>query len=118
MTDRDQPLVGTIVDQAKNVTAAEAFSALNQLIDVARVFVAQHDEHVTKRQQLRTYEATEVARIKAAEATLRTYFDLVFAERRAIYGELFARMDRALDDGNNEVLHSVVIAIVDLAKSS
>ena len=61
---------------------------------------------------------TEVARIKAAETTLRNYFDLVFAERRAIYQELFARMDRALDEGNNEVLHSVVIGIIDLAKTS
>lgn len=118
MTERDEPLVGKIVGQAKIVTAAEAFSAVKQIVEIAREFVAEHDEHATKRQQLRTYEVTEVARIKAAETTLRNYFDLVFAERRAIYQELFARMDRALDEGNNEVLHSVVMGIVDLAKTS
>ena len=118
MTERDEPLVGKIVEQAKNVTAAEAFSAVKQIVEIAREIVAEHDEQVTKRQQLLTYEVTEVARIKAAETTLRNYFDLVFAERRAIYQELFARMDRALDEGNNEVLHSVVIGIVDLAKTS
>jgi hypothetical protein len=118
MTERDEPLVGKIVEQAKNVTAAEAFSAVKQIVEIAREFVAEHDEQVTKRQQLHTYEVTEVARIKAAETTLRNYFDLVFAERRAIYQELFARMDRALDERNNEVLHSVVIGIVDLAKTS
>lgn len=118
MTERDEPLVGKLVKQAKDVTAAEAFSAVTQIVEIARKFVAEHDEHVTKRQQLHTFEVTEVARIRAAETTLRNYFDLVFAERRAIYQELFARMDRALDEGNNEVLHSVVIGIVDLAKIS
>jgi hypothetical protein len=118
MAERHEPLVGTAVSPATAVTAAEAFSAVNQIVEVARKFVAEHNEHVTKRQQLRTYEVAEVARIKAAVVTLRRYFDLVFAERRAIYGELFARMDRALDEGNNEVLHSVVMGIVDLAKTS
>lgn len=118
MSERNEPLAGKIVVRAKDVTAADAFSAVTQIVDIAREFVAEHDEHVTKRQQLYTYEVTEVARIKAAETTLRNYFDLVFAERRAIYQELFARMDRALEEGNNEVLHSVVTGIVDLAKNS
>ncbi len=67
---------------------------------------------------MHTYQETEVARIKAAESALRNYFDQVFAERRAIYEEMFARLDRALDEGNNEALHSVVAGIVDIAKSS
>lgn len=118
MSERNEPLVGKIVDRTKNVSAADPFSAVTQIVDIARQFVAEHDEHVTRRQQLYTYEVTEVARIKAAETTLRHYFDLVFAERRAIYHELFAHMDRALEEGNNEALHSVVTGIVDLAKSS
>lgn len=118
MSERNEPLVAKIVDRAKDVTPADAFSAVTQIVDIARKFVAEHDEHVTKRQKLYTYEVTEVARIKAAETTLRNYFDLVYAERRAIYQELFARIDRALEEGNNEVLHSVVTGIVDLAKSS
>jgi hypothetical protein len=44
--------------------------------------------------------------------------DQVFAERRSLYEELFARLDRALNVGNNEALHSVVVGIVDIAKSS
>lgn len=118
MTEREQALVGKVLEQAKDVTAAEALSAVRQIAEFARDWMADHDEHVTKRQQLQTYEVTEVARIKAAEDALRRYFDLVFAERRGIYQELFARMDRALDEGNNEVLHSVVNGIVDLAKAS
>lgn len=128
MTEKDEPLEGKIVETSKreaglkgwvaDVTPVEAFEAVKEITELGRKLMADHDEHVTKRQQMRTYEATEVARIKAAESTLRAYFDMAFAERRAIYQELFARMDRALDEGNNEVLNSVVTGIIDLAKTS
>lgn len=118
MTERSKPLEGKVLPASKKVSAAEGFSAVKQIVELARDIAAEHNAHVTKRQELRTYETTEVSRIKAAENTLREYFDLVFAERRAVYQELFARMDRALDERNNEALHSVVIGLVDLAKSS
>ena len=49
---------------------------------------------------------------------MRDYFGRVFAERRNLYQELFSKLDRALDEGNGEVLHDVVRGIVDIARNS
>lgn len=118
MTGEQEPLVGKIVEKTKQVPATEGLAALNQVVETVRECLLVHEEEATKRVRLHTYQATEVARIKAAEAVLRNYFDQVFAERRSLYEEMFARLDRALDEGNNEALHSVVVGIVDIAKSS
>lgn len=118
MTEGQEPLVGKIVEQARQVPATEGLAALNQVVATVRECLLVHEAEATKRARLHAYQESEVARIKAAEAVLRTYFDQVFAERRSLYEEMFTRLDRALDDGNNEALHSVVVGIVDIAKSS
>lgn len=100
------------------VRALDGFTALNQIVEAARECINVHEVESTKRAKIEAYEATEVARIRAAETVLQDYFAQVFAERRSLYEELFSRLDRALDEGNGEVLHSVVAGIVDIAKSS
>ena len=87
-------------------------------VEAARECLQVHEVESTKRARFQAYEATEVARIKAAEAFLKNYFDQAFAERRGLYQELFARLDRALDDGNGEILQDVVRGIVDIAQHS
>lgn len=118
MAKGSDPLVGKVLESAKQVQAVDGLAALNQIVQSAREFLMVHEEESTKRARLSTYQETEVARIKAAETVLHNYFSEVFAERRAVYDEMFARLDRALDEGNNEALHSVVVGIVDIAKSS
>lgn len=119
MTERTKPLVGEVVKTAgRAVTPADGLSALLQLADTTQKVIVTLAAESSKRERLRVYEVTEVGRIKAAEAALRDYFDRAFAERRSVYEEMFARLDRALDEQGNEALHSVVVGIVDLAKSS
>lgn len=119
MAERTEPLVGEVVEGAKRaVPAIDGLSALSQIVEATKEFLLVHKEEATKRSRLAVYQETEVARIKTAEAVLRNYFDQVFAERRAVYEEMFTRLDRALDEGNNAALHSVVAGIVDVAKSS
>jgi hypothetical protein len=112
--------VGKVVPPSKGgrLPAIDAFAALNQVVEAARDCLKTHEEQATVRSRIGAYEATEVARIKAGEAVLRDYFAQVFAERRSLYEELFSRLDRALDEGNGEILHSVVRGIVDIAQSS
>ncbi|QKZ25157.1 hypothetical protein HUT05_41540 [Streptomyces chartreusis] len=96
----------------------DGFAALNQIAEAARECIHVHEVESTKRARLEAYEATEVARIRAAESVLKDYFTQAFAERRTVFEEMFARLDRALDEGNGEVLHTVVRGIVDIAKTS
>lgn len=103
---------------ANAITPLQGFDALNQIVDAARECIAVHQVEKAKRARLETYEATEVARIKAAEAVLQGYFTQVFAERRSNFDELFARLDTALETQDGETVSLVVRGIVDMAKSS
>jgi hypothetical protein len=119
MPDQPKVHIGKVVNAAKgSVRAMDGFAALNQIVEATRECIHIHEVESTKRARMEAYEATEVARIRAAEAVLKDYFAQAFAERRNIYEEMFARLDRALDEDNAEVLHAVVRGIVDIAKSS
>lgn len=114
-----QRVVAKVAGAAKGtLSAVDGFTALSAMVDAARTCIKVHEEESTKRSRIVAYEATEVARIKAAEAVLRGYFEQIFAERRVTYEELFARLDRALDDGNSEVVSAVLRGIVDVARTS
>ena len=119
MPEQPKVHVGNVVRSGRaSIAAVDGFAALNQIVEAARECINVHEVESTKRAKLAAYETTEVARIRAAETVLRDYFAQVFAERRNLYEELFARLDQALDKGNGEILHSVVRGIVDIAKSS
>lgn len=119
MPEQPKVHVGEVINSGKrSVQALNGFAALKQMVEAARECIQIHQVESTKRARIEAYEATEVARIRAAETVLKDYFTQVFAERRNLYGELFDRLDRALDEGNGEVLNSVVRGIVDIAKSS
>src|SRR6476661_3168356 len=103
MTDRPKVHVGRVVNAARgSVRAMDGFAALNQIVEAARECIHIHEVESTKRARLEAYEATEVARIRAAESVLKDYFTQAFAERRTVFEEMFARLDRALDEGNGE----------------
>lgn len=120
MVKKDDPLEGEIIpSKAKvGVGAISGFDALNQIVNAVSDAHAIHQVESTKRTRLQAYEATEVARIKAGSEVLRDYFDKVFTERRQVHQELFARLDQALESGNNAALQSVTQGIVDVARAS
>ncbi|KRD18888.1 MULTISPECIES: hypothetical protein [unclassified Streptomyces] len=119
MPDQPKVHVGKVFGAARGpLRAMDGFAALNQIVEAARECIHVREVESTKRARIEAYEATEVARIRAAEAVLKDYFAQAFAERRHLYDEMFARLDTALEDGNGEVLHTVVRGIVEIAKSS
>ena len=112
---------GKVVGQAKappSLPGLDAFNALGQIVDAARECFVIHEQESAKRARLQAYGATEVAKIKAAEAVLKHYFDQVFAERRGVYEEMFTRLDRAMEQDDAAVVHDVLRGIVDVARTS
>ncbi|NYG54953.1 hypothetical protein [Nocardioides perillae] len=119
MTDDKKVHVGKVVKQGGEVaTGASGINALHNLVQAAKEVFVVHEEESTKRKRLDAYEATEVARIRAAESALKDYFAQVFAERRHVIDESFERLDRAMEDGDAATVHQVVRGIVDIAQSS
>jgi hypothetical protein len=111
--------VGKVV-QPKSVPIpiADAFAALNEIVAAAREYGRIRQAEQTKRAAIAAAEHVQVARIHAAEKNLRPYFERVFAERAQTSGEMFVRLDQAMDSGDPQLVHSVVRGIVDLAQSS
>jgi hypothetical protein len=119
MTERGRIHEAKVVKpRSGGITAPTGFDALGTLVQAARECVVTHQVEKTKRAKLGAYEETEVAKIKAAEAILREYFQQVFAERRVNFEELFKRLDSALDQGDGETITLVVRGIVDIARTS
>ena len=115
MVDPKKVHVGKVVDAGRSVTpAVSPIEALTQIVDCVKMIQAEN----TNRRRLDAYESTEVARIKAAEAVLRDYLTQTFQERRTNFGEMFQRLDAAMEQGNGEVAAAVVRGIVDIARES
>jgi trehalose/maltose hydrolase-like predicted phosphorylase len=96
------------------VSAADALMALTKIIDVVKV----HQVEATKREKLRVYETTEVARINASKEVLKDYFDRVFKERESTYKKFFESLDVALESGDAAAVQIVVGGIVEVARQS
>lgn len=100
------------------LTDADGLAALRELVGIVHEGWVVHQQESSKRARLRTYEQTEVAKIHAAERALTRYFDQVFAERRSLYVDMFARLDEAIEKDQPEIANAVVRGIVDVAQSS
>jgi hypothetical protein len=100
------------------LNALDGFNALTQLVDAAQACISIHATENTKQEKIKAYATTELAKIRAAESFLSDYFEKSFAERRQNFDALFARLDAALDQGNGEVVSSVLNTIVETAKTS
>ncbi|WP_230535631.1 hypothetical protein OHB02_19010 [Streptomyces albidoflavus] len=107
-----------VIGMAGRISVADALNAVSQLVSATRESIQIHETEGTKREKLRTYRETEVARIKASEKTLRNYFDLVFEERRETHKRLFDSLDRALEFGDVAAIQTVVGGIVEVARTS
>ncbi|MFD1811792.1 hypothetical protein [Rhodococcus gannanensis] len=117
MADPMKVHVGQVLPP-KILTPLDGFAALNQIVDAVHDCINVHAVEKTKQTRIAAYETVEVGRIKAAESILRQYFEQSFAERRAVFNEMFDRLDAALDKGDSQAVSSVLTGIVDIAKSS
>lgn len=110
--------VGKVVKAKTPIANADAFAALNQIVAAAREYGQIRQTEATKRAAIAAEEHVQVDRIRAAEGVLRLYFDRVFEERANTNGEMFARLDEAMESGDPQMVHAVVRGIVDLAQAS
>lgn len=120
MTNSNKPLEGKVLPPlAKTgVAAADAFSALNNVVDATREYFRIREEQRTKRAGIESYTTIETARITAAEHVLKDYFRQVFAERARGFDELFVRLDLATANGDGKSATEALGAIVAIAQTS
>ncbi|MER7282600.1 hypothetical protein ABT369_50030 [Dactylosporangium sp. NPDC000244] len=126
MPDDKTVLIGTTLPAesksdrgaSRGISAADALSALRQLITASREVIEIHEIERTKRERLRAYRETEVERIKASERVLRDYFDRIFVERREQNQVLFDGLRQARETGDVAAMQTFVGGIVEVARVS
>lgn len=100
------------------ISSVEGMTALKQVVAVVQETIKLHETESTKREQLKTYRQTQVARLKLVENTLGRYFDLVFPERHETNKRLFENLDVAVKSGDVAAMQAVVAGIVQVAQTS
>lgn len=100
------------------ITPTDALNALGTIVHLAQEYGRLVQTEQTKRAAIAAAENMHVARVQAAESTLKMYFDRVFEERRQTSDEMFVRLDQALEAGDPQMVNAVVRGLVELAQSS
>lgn len=107
-----------INDEKVDLVPREAYDMLKELVGVIGSINSVSREQATRRKQIQAYETTKVAQAREISRFLHRYFERERQSRDAFYGGVFKGIGKALDDGNNEALHTLVTAAVDVAKTS
>jgi len=107
-----------VIGAVEKVSSPEAVGALTELVEAVRETIQIYATESTKREKLKTYRETEVARIELARDTLHNYFDRIFAERRETNRRLFDSLDLAVKSGDVAAMQAVVTGIVEVARTS
>jgi hypothetical protein len=94
------------------------FGALRNLSEIAFQAFQIHQSENSKRERLRTYRETEVARIAASEQLLHSYFDRIFAERKKANEQLFNGLRQAVEKGDLNGMQTIVGGIIEIARTS
>jgi hypothetical protein len=120
VTAAKKPAEGVVLPPAAKsvLSAVDALSAFNNVVDGTRDYLRLREEELTKRANLDAYATVEVERIQQASSALKDYFAHVFAERAKTIDGLFQRLDDAMASGDVATSTAAVMGIVDLAKSS
>lgn len=103
---------------ASKVSGADALNAFNQVVTVVREAIQVHETESTKREKLKTYRETEVARLKLFETIVQDYFDREYPERRETSRQLFESLNLAIQSGDVTAMQTIVGGIVEVARTS
>mgnify|MGYP000595300350 CR=1 FL=1 len=104
MTDQKRVHESKVLPPAVDrVSSADALGAFNEIVRFLREAIQIQETESTKREQLKTYRETEVARIKASEKALRYYLDRTYEERHETHKRLFESLDVAVAAGDGRI---------------
>ena len=95
-----------------------ALDAFNLLVKSHHDYKVTAQQEETKRANIAAWRDTQVASIQAQKELLHDYLAHTFAERRHTIDEMFARLDRGIEDGTMEVMNMAMSSIVNIVQSS
>lgn len=95
-----------------------ALDAFNMLVKSHHDYKVIAQQEKTKRADIEAWKDTRIASIQAQKELLHDYLARTFAERHHVIDEMFARLDKGIEDGNMEVMNMAMNSIVNIVQSS
>ena len=92
--------------------------AINTLGNVAQETIKYAEDQETKREEIRAMRDASIAHINALKESVQLYLEKSFDERKELFNRQFECVNKALEEGNVEMLAVSLSAINDLAASS
>ena len=102
----------------KLATPADVLNTINTFVKASEEVAKFTELQKTKRAEIRAQAATRIKEIDAMRDVIMTYLDKTFDERSKIFAKQFECVDKALADGDANLLAISLNSITDLAKSS
>jgi hypothetical protein len=91
---------------------------VSNLVSTYTEYLKITQQEQTKRQQIQTWEQTNLAQILTLRSALITYLERAFDERKIYFQEAFIRIDQAMLQGDNQQLALLLDNMVQVAQSS
>ena len=110
-------LSGRFVGQ-KLETPADAINMVNNFVEASRDVAKFTELQKTKRAEIRAQAETRIKEIDSMRNLIMAYLDKTFDERSKIFAKQFECVDKALAEGDVNLLAVSLNSITDLAKSS
>lgn len=112
-------------EYAKNVVSKVPVSSTAAALEAFNLLVKSHYDYKmiaqqerTKRAEIAAWRDVQVSSIQAQKELLHDYLAQTFAERRHTIDEMFARLDRGIEDANMDVMNMAMNSIVNIVQSS
>lgn len=99
-------------------TGADASQSLRAIVEAYAEYKIVAEQERTKRRDIEAWEKTTIAQIQAQRDVLIKYLERAFDERSENFRFLFAKVDRAIVDGDNDQLTLALHSITEIAKTS
>lgn len=112
-----QNLSGRFTGQ-RLATPADVLNTINTFVKASEEVAKFTELQKTKRAEIRAQAATRIKEIDAMRDVIMAYLDNTFDERSKIFAKQFECVDKALADGDVNMLAISLNSITDLAKSS
>lgn len=103
---------------SKAIPVVDLGRVLSQMVDAADQWVKVVQEETTRREEIRSWEATERERIAAQRDVLMRGLELAHDERRENFRRLFDGLDTAMSDDDAVTAANLLESITELAKTS
>ncbi|BCB73642.1 hypothetical protein GCM10022251_77650 [Phytohabitans flavus] len=103
---------------AEKLSAAEAVTALTQLVNAVADVIKVRQIERTNRERIQADRDEEGARVEATTTIMRDFFDRFYSERRDVYSHLFDNLDHARAAGDIQAMQTAVTGIVEFSRTS